>query len=109
MKTLLVLILVAVGIIATAGTAIAGHEWTDGTMGPRGQSYDTTMPIFRSEKRIPSKQSETPSRACDSRVLASTTTAQNPTTTRDSGEQGRSNAQPTAFPNEHEICRNQTQ
>ena len=38
--------------IAAPSQVFAGHEWTDGTMGPlQGRLYDTTMPQFPSRER----------------------------------------------------------
>jgi hypothetical protein len=45
--------------------ALAGHEWSDGTMGPpQGRGYDTTMPIFPSTRVTSSTPAEAPSVAC---------------------------------------------
>jgi len=38
--------------ILASSHAFAGHEWTDGTMGPpQGRGYDTTMPQLPSRAR----------------------------------------------------------
>jgi len=43
--------------ILASSHAFAGHEWTDGTMGPpQGRGYDTTMPQLPS----PARHSPTP-------------------------------------------------
>ena len=61
-----ILILVAVATLVPGGYAIAGHEWTDGTMGPpTARSYGTTMPAFPFKKKTSAKTIEEPSRACD--------------------------------------------
>lgn len=43
---------VALLAILASSHAFAGHEWTDGTMGPpQGRGYDTTMPQLPSPAR----------------------------------------------------------
>ena len=106
MKTASILVLITVGTLAQVGAATAGHEWIDGTMGPRGQSYDTTMPIFPTAKRVSPKSNEEPSQACDSRTLASTSTGASATVTHDLGQQPhQDNAKPMGTATEREICR----
>ena len=105
MKLMSILVLAAASALAPVGLARAGHEWTDGTMGPPGQSYDTTMPIFPAAKRTSPKPSEPPSRSCNSRTVVTTT---NPNGTRNSDQRRQSNAQSTVAVDEHETCRNLT-
>src|SRR5579864_1756528 len=49
MRRSIPVVLVALAIVASSSNAFAGHEWSDGTMGPpQGRWYDTTMPQFPS-------------------------------------------------------------
>ena len=106
MKNISILILITVGALAQVSDAIAGHEWTDGTMGPPGQSYDTAMPIFPSARKISPKPSEAPSRACDSKAFANRDTGASAIGTRE--QQHQSISHPTTAADEREICRNRT-
>src|SRR5512143_1781330 len=101
------LIFLTPSTFVVAGNAIAGHEWTDGTMGPPGQSYDTSMPIFPSVKRISPKPNEAPSQACDSRALASAGAAPSASAMREASQQHQNDVQSTAASREREICHNQ--
>ena len=108
MKWVLALILVAIGSLAPVGAARAGHEWTDGTMGPPGRSYDTSMPIFPSAKRNSPPPNEVPSQICDGRVIQ--TTNPNPATSanRDADRPHQSSLPTAMVANDREICRNPT-
>ena len=65
MRRISLLGLVTVAGLSATAPAIAGHEWTDGTMGPPlGRSYDTTMPIFPAAKKTAPKAIEGPSQVC---------------------------------------------
>src|SRR5579872_5003329 len=51
MRRSIPVVFVALAIVASSSNAFAGHEWSDGTMGPpQGQRYDTTMPQFPSAR-----------------------------------------------------------
>ena len=102
MRIMSIAIVVGVGAaLAQAGTARAGHEWTDGTFGPPGQSYDTAMPIFPSAKKSSPKPSDAPSQTCNSRAPTNAGTG----TGRDSDRQHQSTGQPTTAANGQNTCR----
>src|SRR5512146_894959 len=93
-----------VGLIA-AGPAIAGHEWTDGTMGPPvSRSYDTTMPTFPSAKRPAPRAPEDQSQVC---VHGANLTAGSGAVARSANP--RAGNQPTTNAELRETCRTQSQ
>lgn len=101
-----ILILVAVATLVSSGDAVAGHEWTDGTMGPpTARSYDTTMPAFPLKKKTSAKTIEEPSRACDHSVSSSPSSS-------DAGEtvqQELANNKPATNSERSETCRHLAQ
>ena len=110
MRKISLLALVTIAGLFATGPAIAGHEWTDGTMGPpSGRSYDTTMPIFPTEKRTVPKTIEEPSQVCDHDAISNSAAAP-------SGDVAKQDAAPRKRNDDHptnvrldEICKSRVQ
>jgi len=103
------LALATIAGLSAIGPAIAGHEWTDGAMGPPfGRSYDTTMPIFPREKRTAPKTIEEPSQVCERAISNSTTSPSGVVDKRELPQMEQRNETATSV-RQGEICRSQVQ
>jgi hypothetical protein len=88
MKKIFKLVSIALAIVPTSD-AFAGHEWSDGTMGPpQSRWYDTTMPTFPAPRSSTTKPAEEPTALCGNSAI-SNANADTPTASSSPGSYGR--------------------